>query len=58
MKTPWGAMLRTAAASGINPEVFWRLSLREWRLMTATEAQQLPLSRAAFETLVEAWPDE
>jgi uncharacterized phage protein (TIGR02216 family) len=51
-------MLRTAAASGINPEVFWRLSLREWRLMTATEAQQLPLSRAAFETLVEAWPDE
>jgi uncharacterized phage protein (TIGR02216 family) len=51
-------MLRTAAASGISPEVFWLLSLREWRLMTSAEPQQLPLSRAAFETLVEAWPDE
>ena len=33
--TPWDEMLRTAARLGVGPEGFWRLSLREWRMLTA-----------------------
>ena len=29
----WGAMLRTAVRLGIQPEAFWRLSLKEWRML-------------------------
>ena len=55
--TPWGEMLRTAAALGIAPEVFWRLSLREWRMLVEAPASAAPLGRAALERMMEGWPD-
>lgn len=32
---PWGDMLRAAVAAGLSPDAFWRLSLREWRWLSA-----------------------
>lgn len=56
--TPWGEMLRTAASLGVGPEAFWRLSLREWRMLTERPASAVPPGRRDFERMVEAWPDE
>jgi uncharacterized phage protein (TIGR02216 family) len=58
MNTPWGEMLRTAAGLGIRPASFWRLSLREWWMLTARPAGPAPMARDVFERLAEAWPDE
>jgi uncharacterized phage protein (TIGR02216 family) len=58
MKTPWGEMLRTAAALGVVPAGFWRLSLAEWRMLTAGPAQAAPMRRDELERLAEAWPDD
>lgn len=58
MKTPWGSMLRVAARGGVTPEDFWRLSLKEWRLLTEAPVEGLPLGRREFEQLSEAWPDD
>jgi uncharacterized phage protein (TIGR02216 family) len=57
MKTPWSEMLRSAAALGVGPEAFWRLSLREWRMLTQGFAAPT-MDRQAFEQLREGWPDE
>lgn len=54
----WGAMLRAAVATGLTPEAFWRLSLREWRMLTEAVAGHTPLSRAELERMTEAWPDD
>lgn len=58
MKTPWAEMLQTSVRLGLAPESFWRLSLREWRLLTAMSATDRPMSRAMFEQMAEAWPDD
>ena len=58
MKTPWGEMLREAATVGLTPEVFWRLSLKEWRMLMEPRAGFGRLSRDELERLAEAWPDE
>ena len=58
MGTPWDAMLRRAAALGIAPDAFWRLSLAEWRMLTARPGQAAPMGRGEFEQLAEAWPDD
>lgn len=58
MKTPWGLMLRGAARAGVAPEAFWRLSLKEWRLLTEASVEWAPLARREFEQLAEAWPDD
>lgn len=58
MKTPWGAMMRLAARAGVGPEAFWRLSLKEWRLLTDAPADGAPLSRGELERMAEAWPDD
>jgi uncharacterized phage protein (TIGR02216 family) len=50
-------MLRTAAALGITPEAFWRLSLREWRMLVEAPAGAAPLGRAGLERMMEGWPD-
>jgi len=55
--TPWAEMLRTAAAMGITPEAFWRLSLREWRMLVEAPAGAEPLGRAGLERMMEGWPD-
>ena len=41
--TPWGGMLRAAARLGLGPEAFWRLSLREWRMLTERPGGGLPI---------------
>jgi len=58
MKTPWGEMLRLALTMGVGPAAFWRLSLREWRMLTRPAAGSAPLGRAALERMMEGWPDE
>lgn len=54
--TGWDQALRAALAAGIAPEGFWRLSLREWRALTA-RPDAGAMSRAEMERLREAWPD-
>lgn len=50
-------MLRLAVERfGVTPESFWRLSLREWRMLTAPP-EQAAMSRGELERLVERWPD-
>jgi hypothetical protein len=51
-------MLRDAARAGVTPAEFWRLSLKEWRLLTEAPTAGLPLARREFEQMAEAWPDE
>ncbi len=50
-------MLRTAAALGVGPEAFWRLSLAEWRMLTEAAPGVRPLGRGEFEQMMAAWPD-
>lgn len=58
MKTDWPAMMRTAAMSGVGPEGFWRLSLKEWRMLTARAEAGAPLGRGEMGLMMERWPDE
>jgi len=51
-------MVRAAALLGVGPEAFWRLSLREWRMLTERPSGAAPLGRSDFERMAEAWPDE
>lgn len=52
----WAGMLRAALAMGVAPEAFWRLSLREWRMLKAAEPPAV-MGRAEFERLLEAYGD-
>jgi len=58
MTPDWAGMLRLAAGFGIQPADFWRLSLREWRMLTASPVASEVMGRAAFDQLTEAWPDD
>jgi len=49
--------LRTAVALGVQPEAFWRLSLKEWRMLTE-RAGEPALGRGGLETLMARWPDK
>jgi len=51
-------MMRTALALGVRPEAFWRLSIREWRMLTERPDAVGPLGRREMEGLAERWPDE
>lgn len=55
--TPWGEMLRIAAQMGVAPEAFWRLSLKEWRMLTEAPRGAAPMGRTALKRLMEDWPD-
>ncbi len=55
--TPWGEMLRTAAMLGVGPEAFWRLSLKEWRMLTQRPDGVVPLGRGQLEAMRRRWPD-
>lgn len=57
MTTPWPRLLRLAALEfHIPPEAFWRLSLVEWRALTAEDAPAA-LDRARFDALLRQHPD-
>lgn len=51
----WSAMLRAAVAMGLTPDAFWRLSWREWRMLTGEAAPRL--ARSEFEALMARFPD-
>lgn len=51
-------MLRAAAALGLKPEEFWRLSLKEWRMLAPRPAETSVMARVELERLREVWPDE
>ncbi len=53
----WAGMLRLALAMGLAPGAFWRLSLREWGMLTERAAGS-SMARAELERMAEAWPDE
>lgn len=53
----WAVMLRLALTMGLAPEAFWRLSLREWRMLTEPTAGP-SLVRAELERMAEVWPDD
>jgi len=53
----WPEALRLAARLGLSPEVFWRLSLVEWRALTAPPPAPA-LSRASLFALIDRYPDE
>lgn len=55
--TPWGEMLRAAMRMGVTPEAFWRLSLKEWRMLTEAPRGTAPMGRAGLAKLMEDWPD-
>jgi uncharacterized phage protein (TIGR02216 family) len=55
---PWGEMLRVAVGLGLSVEGFWRLSLREWRMLVAVPEGVMPLGRGELAALMEVWPDE
>ena len=43
----------------IHPiEKDWRLSLKEWRMLTAGPVQAAPLGRGELERMQEMWPDD
>lgn len=49
-------MLRLALRMGVTPEAFWRLSLKEWRMLTGA-GEAAGMSRAELERLTARWPD-
>lgn len=49
-------MLRAAVAMGIAPEAFWRLSLKEWRMLTAAVGPG-PMGRRELDEMMRARPD-
>lgn len=57
-RTPWAQMLAAARGMSLPPEAFWRLSLREWRALSAPLAEVTHMHRAAFEALSRLYPDK
>lgn len=55
--TPWTEMVRAAALLGLAPEAFWKLSLREWRMLTERPGAPTPMNRGDLDRMTEAWPD-
>jgi uncharacterized phage protein (TIGR02216 family) len=53
----WAEMLQAGVRMGLAPDVFWRLSLREWRMLMAVAGAVEPPGRAAFEQMARQWPD-
>ena len=55
MIVPWDRMLRAALSAGIGPDAFWRLSLQEWRWLSAGAAG---MQGTDLNALMAAFPDE
>jgi hypothetical protein len=55
-RTPWGRLLALSQTLGVAPVGFWRLSLKEWRALVSPAHETL--TRAAFDALAQAFPDE
>ena len=53
----WAACLRQALRLGLTPDLFWRLSLREWMWLTAPIPDEPGLNRHALQALLDRFPD-
>lgn len=53
---PWERLLGAAARMGIAPEAFWRMSLKEWRMIVGQ--QEKSLGRGELDALARLYPDE
>ncbi|GAB1479652.1 hypothetical protein MASR2M74_22170 [Paracoccaceae bacterium] len=54
----WPGLMRAGLGQlGLAPEVFWRLTPLELRIMLGAEAAAPPLTRARLEELAAAYPD-
>ena len=53
----WAPMLRAALTLGIQPEAFWRLSLKEWRMLTEAPRGPGAMGRGRLDELMRRWPD-
>ena len=57
MKPAWRARLRLAAAMGIPPAQFWRLSVAEWRALTEVAPEAQAMERGILAALMKDYPD-
>ena len=54
----WPGLMRVGLHGlGLAPEVFWRLTPAELRMMLGAEAAVPPLTRARLEELARCYPD-
>lgn len=54
----WAGLMRAGLSElRLPPEVFWKLSPIELRIMLGVDAAQPPLTRARLEELAAAFPD-
>lgn len=54
----WPALMRAGMRGlGLTPDVFWRLTPAELRLMLGQGAATGPMSRAGLDALLAAYPD-
>ena len=55
----WPALMRAGMRGlGLTPDVFWRLTPAELRLMLGQGAGTGPMSRAGLDALLVAYPDK
>ena len=52
----WALLLRRALMIELTPEVFWRLSWREWAMLNGSLSGS-PLGRARLEEMMRLYPD-
>ena len=50
----WPRLLTEAARIGIPPDAFWRMSLKEWRLLVSDNRA---MERGELEALLALYPD-
>jgi uncharacterized phage protein (TIGR02216 family) len=55
--TPWSGLMAAAVRLGLSPEAFWRVSVREWRLIVGG-AGGAGMGRHELERLAMMFPDE
>lgn len=54
----WAGLMRAGLGTlGLTPEVFWRLTPVELRIMLGVDAAASPLTRARLDELARAFPD-
>lgn len=54
----WPALMRAGLLGlGLTPEVFWRLTPAELRIMLGVDGASPPLTRARLDELARAFPD-
>ncbi len=51
----WTEILRAGLRLGLTPEAVWRLSVREWRMLSGAGEQAM--TRTRFEALAARFPD-